>query len=163
MAGIREGFYKTMTAEEEHAAFQEFEERLVNSMNSSTLEVPGAGKLLGASNSVVRKMAGNTTIKKVAGGLISRIKESPKLVRAAEASSSVQRSLDNLTEQLAKGNMNPGIGTKFIGKGIFEARARDGARVYFRQMGDGTIEVLGKSTKDNQQSVIDEVLRVFGR
>ena len=71
-------------------------------------------------------------------------------------------SLDNLTAQLARGNLNPGIGTKPIGKGLSEACARDGARVYFRQTRDGTIEILGKSNKANQQSVIDEVLRVFG-
>jgi putative component of toxin-antitoxin plasmid stabilization module len=95
--------------------------------------------------------------------IVSRIKESSKLVRGAEAAGrSVQQSIDNLTEQLARGNLNPGIGTKPIGKGISEARARDGARVYFRAGPDGTIEILGKSTKANQQSVIDEVLRVFG-
>lgn len=64
---------------------------------------------------------------------ISRIHESPKLVRGAvEAGRSVQASIDRLTHELSRGNLNPGIGTKPIGKGISEARARDGARVYFR-------------------------------
>jgi len=67
-----------------------------------------------------------------------------------------------LTEQLAAENTNPGIGKNPIGHGISEARSRDGARFYFRQTSEG-IEILGKSTKVNQQKVIDEVLRVFGR
>ncbi len=95
--------------------------------------------------------------------IVSRINESPKLVNGAEAAGkSAQDSIDRLTHQLSNGNLNPGIGTKPIGKGISEARARDGARVYFRQLQDGTIEILGKSTKDNQAKVIDEVLKLFG-
>ncbi len=95
--------------------------------------------------------------------LNSRIKESDRLVKEAEITGrSHQSSIDRLTEQLAAGNTNPGIGTKPIGHGISEARSRDGARVYFRQTSEG-IEILGKSTKANQQKVIDEVLRVFGR
>jgi putative component of toxin-antitoxin plasmid stabilization module len=74
----------------------------------------------------------------------------------------VQRSIDNLTAQLAKGNLNPGIGTRPIGRGISEARAADGARVYFRQTRDGMIEILGISSKANQQSVIKAVLKIFG-
>ena len=98
-----------------------------------------------------------------AANVVSRIKESPRLVREAGSTGrSVQRSLDNLTSQLQRGNLNPGIGTKSIGKGISEARARDGARLYFRTGADGSIEILGKSSKANQQSVIDEVLRHFG-
>ncbi|MEL7266806.1 MAG: RHS repeat-associated core domain-containing protein, partial [Planctomycetota bacterium] len=94
---------------------------------------------------------------------ISRISESPKLVRAAEeAGKSVQKSIDKLTHELSRGNLNPGIGTKPIGKGISEARARDGARVYFRQLADGTTEILGKSNKANQSAVIAEILRLFG-
>ena len=76
---------------------------------------------------------------------------------------SVQQSIDHLTAELARGNLNPGIGTRPIGRGLSEARARDGARVYFRQNSDGAIEILGKSTKHNQDAVIKEVLRVFGQ
>src|SRR5262249_16770567 len=96
-------------------------------------------------------------------GIMSRIKESRRLVReASKAGESVQPSLDRLVEQLANGNLYPGIGTKSIGKGILEARARDGARVYFRDL-DGVVEILGKSTKANQSAVIQEVVRVFGQ
>jgi putative component of toxin-antitoxin plasmid stabilization module len=94
----------------------------------------------------------------------SRIKESRLLQREAKrAGRSDQTGIDRLTEELQRGNLNPGIGTKPIGQGISEARARSGARVYFRQASDGSIEILGKSTKGNQDRVIREVLRVFGR
>jgi len=95
-------------------------------------------------------------------GIGSRIKESPRLVKLDEQTGrSHQPSIDHLTKELGKGNLNPGIGTKPIGKGISEARARDGARVYFREV-DGKVEVLGKSHKGNQAEVIKEVLKVFG-
>lgn len=95
--------------------------------------------------------------------VVSRIKESAQLIREAKASGkSSQTSLDGLIGQLSRGSMNPGIGTKPIGKGLSEARARDGARVYFRQLRDGTIEILGKSIKNNQAKVLEEVLRRFG-
>lgn len=91
----------------------------------------------------------------------SRIKESNKLVKEAEvAGKSHQKSIDHLTEQLSLGNKNPCIGTKPIGHGILEAR--DGERVYFREK-NGEIEILGKSNKANQQVVINEILKVFGR
>ncbi len=84
------------------------------------------------------------------GKVVSRIKDSPRLVgRAENAGRSVQRSLDTLVDQLSKGNLNPGMGT-------------NGARVDFRQLHDGTIEILGKSTKSNQAEVIDEILERFG-
>ncbi len=52
------------------------------------------------------------------------------------------------------GHMNPGSGTKHLFGSVFEARARDGARVYFQRNGD-VIEILGKSTKENQSQVIN--------
>lgn len=92
----------------------------------------------------------------------SRIKESPKLVKEAEVTGkSHQEGIDKLTAQLQQGNLNPGIGTKPIGKGLSEARGRDGSRVYFKTTNDG-VEVLGKSNKSNQQKVIKEVLQTFG-
>ena len=47
----------------------------------------------------------------------SRIKESQKLIRAAQAADkSHQAGIDKLTKQLNQGNLNPGIGTKPIGQ-----------------------------------------------
>jgi hypothetical protein len=93
--------------------------------------------------------------------LPSLIKNDPGLIRAAEeAGASVQMSLNNLEIRLARGNMNPGIGSKHLFGDIFEARARDGARLYFRQTG-GTIEIVGKSTKANQSKVISILQRMY--
>ncbi len=72
-----------------------------------------------------------------------------------------QSGVDALTKQLADGNLNPGLGSEPIGGGISEARHSGGARVYFRQRRDGTIEILGKSNKANQPSVIAEVKKTF--
>lgn len=95
--------------------------------------------------------------------LTSRIKESNKLIREAEkAGKSNQAGIDKLTSQLQGGNMNPGIGTKSIGHGISEARGRDGSRVYFREI-NGVVEILGKSNKANQQSVINEIYNIYGK
>jgi len=98
----------------------------------------------------------------VAQRVASSIKASPLLVREAQAAGqSVQRSLDALVGQLAKGNMNPGSGTKHLFSGVFEARAKDGARVYFRKISDG-IEVLAKSSKANQDKVIKTLKELYG-
>lgn len=62
--------------------------------------------------------------------VISRIKESVKLTREAVAAGrSAQKSLDHLVSELSRGNLNPGIGTRPIGRGLSEARARDWGRV----------------------------------
>ena len=98
-----------------------------------------------------------------AGDCVSRINESPRLVTEAEnAGRSVQAGIDSLTAQLRNGNLNPGTGSKSLGSGISYARGRGGARVYFRETADGTIEILGKSNKGNQSVVIDKVLELFG-
>ena len=74
---------------------------------------------------------------------------------------SLQREIKKVTDQLKRGNMNPGIGNKLIGNGILESRTRGGARVYWRIRGS-QLEILGISGKDNQQKVINEVLQHFG-
>lgn len=57
--------------------------------------------------------------------------------------------------------MNPGIGTEKIEglKNIFEARAKDGARVYFRNK-DGKIEILAISDKSNQNKVLKRLKKI---
>jgi RHS repeat-associated protein len=92
---------------------------------------------------------------KAAIKLASKIGQNKALSRiAASLEGGVQQSIDHLTSQLAKGNLNPGIGSRFLFNGIFEARARDGARVYFRNIGNESIEILAKSTKHTQDQVI---------
>jgi hypothetical protein len=94
----------------------------------------------------------------------SLIDADPRLVREAEAASrSHQDSLNRLVNQLFQGNTNPGIGTKRVLGNIFEARARDGARVYFRMGADGVIEILAKSSKKNQSRVINLLMEIYGK
>ena len=95
--------------------------------------------------------------------LRSVIHNDKRLVKEADKIGSAhQSSIDSLTDQLSKGNLNPGIGSKNLFGNVFEARARDGARVYFRTLKDGTVEVLAKSTKENQQRVIDILTELYG-
>jgi hypothetical protein len=89
---------------------------------------------------------------------VSRIKENPALVREAERMGkdrAAQKDVNNLIEQLALGNKNPGIGSRRVKglKTVSEARGRNEGRVYFREK-DGKLEILGKSNKDNQNTVI---------
>ena len=65
----------------------------------------------------------------------------------------MQKGIDQLISALGKGNLNPGIGKKSLGGGIFYARARDGGRVFFRRVGD-SIEILAKASKENERAVM---------
>ena len=76
--------------------------------------------------------------------IVYRIKENPALVREAQRAGrdqDAQRSLNNLVEQLALGNRNPGVF-----KDVYELRGKNRARVYYREV-DGKIEILGKSVQ----------------
>lgn len=56
---------------------------------------------------------------------------------------------------------NPGIGTKHLSGNIYYLRGRNGGRVFYRMDGN-TMEILGKATKANEQTVINLVLDLFG-
>jgi len=124
------------------------------------LEDPGFGDLVqlaGGFIGVPERAGGAGAVK-----LISRIGQNRALTRIASAlEGEVQGSIDRLTAQLAKGNLNPGIGTRFLFNGILEARARDGARVYFRNAAGNTIEILAKSTKATQDQVINLLRQLY--
>jgi hypothetical protein len=82
----------------------------------------------------------------------SKIKEDSRLVKIAEKAGKnekIQQDLNSLAEQLRLGNKSPGTGTKTLFKGVKEARARSGARLYFREK-NGKIEVLVKLTKNSK-------------
>ncbi|WP_283136453.1 polymorphic toxin-type HINT domain-containing protein [Rhizohabitans arisaemae] len=95
--------------------------------------------------------------------MASAIHDDPYLVKAAQqAGKSNQKGLDHLFDQLSKGNMNPGSGTEFLkGTDVMYARTKDGARLYFRKVGN-TIVVVAKSNKKNQQKVIDRLREIYG-
>ena len=92
----------------------------------------------------------------------SKIKEDSGLVKFAEDAGKdqrIQRDLNGLIEQLRLGNESPGIGTKTLFKDVKEARARSGARVYFRKR-NGKIEILAKSNKNpKDQKTVIKILR----
>jgi RHS repeat-associated protein len=93
--------------------------------------------------------------------LVSAIGRDKSLIKLAdEAGGSVQKGIDQLTSQLAKGNLNPGLGSKNLFGNISYARARDGARVFFRKVGD-QIEILAKASKANEQAVIDRLKKLY--
>jgi RHS repeat-associated protein len=117
-------------------------------------EAAGILKRVSAAGDGVRA-SGQTVVR-------STIKNDRRLVReAGRLGADHQRSVDALTTQLAKGNLNPGSGTRLVFGDVFEARARDGARVYFRRSGN-TITVVGKSTKANQGRVISILKDIYG-
>ncbi len=96
-----------------------------------------------------------------ASELISSIGSDKALTRlAGEAGKSVQAGIDSLTKQLGAGNLKPGIGSKNLFGNISYARARDGARVFLRQVGD-KIEILAKASKQNEAQVIKRLEELY--
>lgn len=134
----------------------------VSQITDKGLSGTGNGSKAGAAVELASVLPIVKAARAVATPVKSLIKADSFLVKAAEsAGKSVQKSLDGLVSQLSKGNMNPGIGTKHLFSGIFEARARDGARVYFRQTEGGGIEVVAKSSKQNQEQVIGRLKDMY--
>lgn len=92
----------------------------------------------------------------------SVVKKDAKILKLAQetfkGNDLLRKEANALIEQLKLGNINPGIGTKNIGKNVFEARSRGGARVYFRNSSNG-VEIVGYSHKGNQQQVINHLLK----
>ena len=74
----------------------------------------------------------------------------------------MQREADDLIQQYLRGNTNPGIGTKHLAGDIFYLRGSRGARVFYRENAEGYMEILAKTDKREEKSVIDAVLEYFG-
>lgn len=94
--------------------------------------------------------------------VVSRI-EDPGLQREAERAcrnSKVQRDVNHMAEQLSQGNQNPGTGSKSIHKDIVEHRGKRGGRLYVRES-NGEIEIVAKSSKRNQDSVIKRLKVIY--
>jgi putative component of toxin-antitoxin plasmid stabilization module len=103
----------------------------------------------------------NNCAEELIGRMISQDSRIVKLARETFKSNKVLvKEAENLIMNLEKGNMNPGIGTKNVARDIFEARSRNGARVYFRNSGE-SVDILGYSDKSNQQKVINWILSNF--
>ena len=67
-----------------------------------------------------------------------------------------------MIEQYLRGNTNPGIGTKHLAGDIFYLRGNRGARVFYRENAQGYMEILAKTDKSEETSVIKAVLEYFG-
>lgn len=74
----------------------------------------------------------------------------------------MQGDIDHLVSELARGNLNPGIGSKNLFGNISYARTKSGARVFFRKTGERSIEIVGKSSKHNEDEVIAALRRLYG-
>lgn len=98
--------------------------------------------------------------------MTSVIGDDSLLTRAAQQAGrnqDVQRDLDSMFLQLASGNMNPGIGSKALGgTDVMYARARSGARLFFRNV-DGSVQIVGKADKNNESRVIARLVQLYGR
>lgn len=97
--------------------------------------------------------------------ITSIIDADPALIRLAEdacTNQRVQENVNHLQDELAKGNDNPGIHKKYLGKNVWEHRARGGGRLYTREIGD-KVEILAKSGKgkQNQEKVLKRVKQLY--
>jgi putative component of toxin-antitoxin plasmid stabilization module len=94
----------------------------------------------------------------------SLVKADKQLLKFAketfDGSKAFSKEATDLVDIYRKGG-NPGKGTKDIGDGIMELRGAN-TRVYFREGKEG-MEILGYSTKNNQQKVIDRIKNVYGK
>jgi len=76
--------------------------------------------------------------------VIDQMKDSKGLMREAEVAKKnqkVKNDIDRLLQRLVTGDQNPGIGTRRL-QGVdyvLEARAKSGARVYYRKKGDDIV------------------------
>lgn len=121
------------------------------------LNVTGGGRGLPRGGGA--KGTGNTL------SVISSIKKDPRLVKAAEQmgkNKAVQQEADDLIQKFLAGNTNPGLGSKNLFGNISYLRGRDGARVFYR-MNNGKMEILGKSSKANEQTVINVLKELYGK
>ena len=79
-----------------------------------------------------------------------------RLINAAEEmgkNERVQTEANHLINELARGNTNPGIGTRNLFTNIYYLRGKQGVRVIYRTTSDG-IEILVKVSKANENTVI---------
>nr|WP_317632006.1 DUF6443 domain-containing protein [uncultured Flavobacterium sp.] len=122
-------------------------------------KITGFAPVMIGSSGAINLIGGKGFIK-----ITSSVKNNAKLLKYAKETFKGNKDLANeansLIREVSKGNMNPGIGTKEIGKGVFELRSKGGARVYFNNTKNG-INILGYSHKGNQQAVIQTILNTL--
>ncbi|MFF4369758.1 hypothetical protein ACFY0O_27270, partial [Streptomyces sp. NPDC001594] len=84
-----------------------------------------------------------------------------KLAEKSTQNQAVQKEMNVLINKLIAGNDNPGRGTKGLPGGIRYLRGDAGARLFFRQVGDGW-EIVGKADKALESNVIAELGKLYG-
>ncbi|MFI6931015.1 hypothetical protein [Streptomyces sp. NPDC050287] len=92
---------------------------------------------------------------------IGKDKRLSDLAELSTRNQKVQADLDGLFRKLMEGNLTPGIGSGSLPNGISYARTKDGARLFFRKLGD-TIEIVGKSDKKYEPKVIARLKELYG-
>jgi RHS repeat-associated protein len=115
--------------------------------------------LAGETPVLVHNSSGCLTMSSAIGGDSSLV----KAAQQAGKNQKVQADLDSLFQQLSRGNMNPGLGSKALsGTDVTYARGRNGGRLFFRNV-DGGIQVVGKSDKANESKVIARLNQLYGQ
>ncbi|MDI6738405.1 MAG: hypothetical protein QME12_07900 [Nanoarchaeota archaeon] len=97
--------------------------------------------------------------------LTSAIKKDDRilnLTREAVRNQDVEKGLNHLLHELAKGNFQAGIGPGHIrGTNVNYMRERKSGRLYFRQIGPEHYEIVAKSGKANQDKVISRLREMY--
>lgn len=83
------------------------------------------------------------------------------LEEANKLSQQESQGINQMLEQIRKGNENPGVGTK-VYYGITEFRHRNGGRIYAKKTSTGW-EILGYSGKGNQSKVWNRLKELYGK
>ena len=86
----------------------------------------------------------------------SRVKENKPLLKIARGMErDTSRDINQLMLRFNNRNDNPGIGTHQTFNDIYELRARNGGRVYYRRIDEDSYEILAYSEKHTQDRVIN--------
>ena len=96
---------------------------------------------------------------------IKRHSSLKKLTHDAVKDQSVQRELNHLIKELSKGNFEAGLGRPGHIKGtdIDYLRGRNGARLFYHQIGENRYEIVAKSSKGrNEDQVISRIKKLYG-
>ena len=100
--------------------------------------------------------------------ITSAIKQDPGLIRRAEEAArnqDVQRGLNHLEDNLYHGHL-AGLKPEHVsGTDVNYLRDRTGARLFYRQMGEQSFQIVGKAGKDkaNQDAVMAKLRERYGR
>ncbi|WP_338557091.1 hypothetical protein [Paenibacillus sp. KS-LC4] len=123
-----------------------------------------AGRKEDTLNAVVDGMVGGigSTVR-IGTRASSAIKAEARLIKAAQEMGEnprVQKEADDLIAKFLAGNTNPGLGNKNLFNNINYLRGDEGARVFFR-MNNGSMQILAKANKHNEQTVINIIKKIY--